>query len=224
MTERPTIRDRPAIGRTPLTRERVVTAALALADASGIEALSMRRLARSVGVEAMSLYHHVEGKDDLLDAMIDAVFAEIEIPDDDRPWADWMNGRASSLRDALLRHRWAIGLMDSRTSPGPATMRHHDAVLGACRRAGFSVEMSAHAFALVDSYVYGFVLQEVSLPAGDDAATMATPDPGAYPYLGELSAEHIAQVGYSFADEFAFGLALVLDAMWSAARPTSPNA
>lgn len=213
--------------RGSLSRERVLAAAVVFADDEGIEALSMRRLGRVLGVEAMSLYNHVANKDDLLDGMIDAVFAEIELPGEHQvDWQQAMGDRARSLRTALLRHRWAIGLMDTRSVPGPATLRHHDAVIGASRRAGFSVEMAAHAFSLIDSYVYGFVLQEVSLPFAADAAldsqtaaAMVSNVQGAeYPYLAELTVEHVVQTGYTFASEFEFGLRLLLDALEATAR------
>jgi AcrR family transcriptional regulator len=193
-----------------------------LADADGIEAVTMRRLGEVLEVEAMSLYNHVANKGDLLDQMVDLVFSEIELPPQSDGWKDAMAARARSMRDALLRHRWALSLMESRTSPGPATLRHHDAVLGCSRAAGFSVEMAAHAFSLIDSYIYGFVLQEITLPievtgedadVGEMARQMIDEAGDAFPHLAELSAEHVAEVGYNFADEFDFGLSLLLDAM-----------
>src|ERR1700733_4364603 len=135
----------------------------------------MRKLGEAVGVEAMSLYNHVANKDDLLDGMIDLVFGEIDLPPDDGSWKIAMRQRANSVRTALTRHRWAIGLMESRSSPGPATLRHHDAVLGCLRDAGFPVALAAHAYAVLDSYIYGFALQEASLPfdTGDETAELA---------------------------------------------------
>jgi len=208
--------------RPRLNRARVLTAALGLADEHGIESLTMRRLGEALGVEAMSLYNHVANKEDLLDGMIDLVFAEIELPAIGAEWKTAMGDRARSLRAALLRHRWAISLMDSRTSPGPATLRHHDAVIGCSRRAGFSIEMAAHAFSLIDSFVYGFVLQEITLPfaATDDlvdvvGSILPNVEAGDHPYLAELTVEHVLQVGYNHADEFDFGLFLILDALES---------
>lgn len=182
----------------------------------------MRRLAQALGVEAMSLYHHVANKDDILDGMVEVVFGEIELPTAGVDWKTAMHGRAASARAALLRHRWAISIMESRASPGPATLRHHDAVLGSCRAAGFSVEMSAHAFSLIDSYIYGFVLQEINLPFTDDdmAETVNAfiPDlADEYPHLAELTVEHVLQVGYTYASEFDYGLDLILDAVQRAA-------
>lgn len=210
--------------RAPLSRERALTAAIALADAAGIEALTMRKLAQTLGVEAMSLYHHVANKSDILDGMVDLVFAEIELPGTETDWITAMRQRAQSLRTVLLRHPWAIGIMESRSSPGPATLRHHDAVIGCCRRAGFSVELSAHAFSVLDSYIYGFVLQEVSLPfTGADELVEVLgammPDGFAqdYPHFAELTTEYVLRPGYSYADEFDFGLGLILDGLTRAA-------
>lgn len=212
-------RDRP-----PLTRDRALAAAMVIADAEGLDALTMRRLARELGVEAMSLYHHVANKDEILDGMVELVFAEIELPPTDIDWTTSMSIRARSARAALTRHRWALGVIESRRSPGPTLLRHHDAVLGACRAAGFSIEMAAHAFSLIDSYVYGFVLQEINLPFAHDAdlaeavEAILSPDLAAsYPHLAELTVEHVLQVGYNYADEFDIGLELILAALVRAA-------
>jgi AcrR family transcriptional regulator len=206
--------------RTPLSRARVLEAAIAFADADGIGSLSMRKLGETVGVEAMSLYNHVASKSDLLDGMIDVVFGEIDMPADAADWKLAMRRRASSARRVLARHRWAIGLMESRTTPGPATLRHHDAVLGTLRRGGFSVEMAAHAFSVLDSYIYGFALQEASLPfeAGEQTAEvaqeiLALAPADAYPHLTELTTEHVLKPGYDYGDEFDFGLELILDGL-----------
>ncbi|WP_222194443.1 TetR/AcrR family transcriptional regulator [Modestobacter italicus] len=210
--------------RAPLNRELVLRAAMALAGESGIEALSMRKLGQSLGVEAMSLYHHVANKDDLLDGMVDAVFAEVDLPVEGVGWRTAMRRRALSMREVLSRHGWAIGLMDSRTTPGPATLRHHDAVIGCLRAGGFSVALTAHAFSLMDSYVYGFVLQERALPfetaeqTTEVAQAMLAQFPaGAYPHLAELATAHVLQPGYDYGDEFEFGLDLVLDGLERAA-------
>lgn len=214
----------PSIGsepdpRAPLSRERVLRTAVALADVGGITSVTMRKLAQELGVEAMSLYHHVASKEDLLDGMVDRVFSEIQRPRGE-DWKTAMRRRAISARQVLLRHRWAIGLMDSRAAPGPATLRHHDAVIGSLRAAGFSIEMAAHAFALLDSFIYGFVLQEASLPAASpeefaDAAESILRDLPAedYPHLTEMTVEHVLRPGYSFQDEFEFGLGLILDGL-----------
>ncbi|CUR55201.1 Transcriptional regulator, TetR family [metagenome] len=211
--------------RAPLSRERAVMVAVGLADAGGIASLTMRKLAAELGVEAMSLYHHVANKDDILDAMVDFVFSEIELPSLTAPWRAAMRARAFSAREVLLAHPWAIGLMDSRATPGQATLRHHDAVLGCLRTSGFEIAMAAHAISLLDSYVHGFVLQEISLPFDassslDAEATemLAQMDTAAFPYLMEIATEHVLQPGYSYADEFPFGLELILDGLERLAR------
>jgi AcrR family transcriptional regulator len=210
--------------RTPLSRGQVLRAAVTLADEGGIGALSMRKLGQALGVEAMSLYNHVAGKGDLLDGMIDVVFGEIGLPGGDGGWKQAMRRRAISAREVLGRHRWAIGLMESRRSPGPATLRHHDAVLGCLREAGFSVVLTAHAYSLLDSYIYGFALQEASLPfaTGEEAAQVAQGisammPGGEYPYLTEIAAVHVLQPGYQYGSEFETGLDLILDALGRAA-------
>ena len=152
--------------RTPLSRERVLEAAMLLADLDGIEPLTIRKLAAELGVKPMAIYHHVASKDEILDGMVDCVFAEIELPPEDLAWSDAVRVRSISAREALGRHPWATPMMESRTSPGPATLRQHDAMLGCLRRGGLSLEMAAHAYALIDSFVYGFALQEASLPGG----------------------------------------------------------
>ncbi len=194
-----------------------------LADAEGLEALTMRRLAKELGVEAMSLYHHVANKDDILDGMADMVFSEIDLPSHGVDWRTAMRQRAVSQRAALLRHPWALSILESRSSPGPATLRHHDAVLGRCRAAGFSVAMSAHAFSLIDSFIYGFVLQEITLPFQDDNVEVMVEEiigrlsPDQYPHLSELTVEHVLQEGYSYGAEFDFGLNLILTGLEAAA-------
>jgi AcrR family transcriptional regulator len=206
--------------REPLSRDQVLRAAVALADQGGIGALSMRKLGQVLGVEAMSLYNHVANKSDLLDGMIDIVFSEIGLPAGDSGWKQAMRQRAISARTVLGRHRWAIGLMESRRSPGPATLRHHDAVLGCLRQAGFSVEMTAHAYSLLDSYIYGFALQEASLPFDTPEKTTQVAQEifgeftaGEYPHLTELTIQHVLQPGYHYGSEFEIGLDLILDAL-----------
>jgi AcrR family transcriptional regulator len=192
---------------------------MSLADGGGLAMLSMRRLAEDLGVEAMSLYHHVASKDRILDGLVDAVFAEMAFPLDGGDWRTAMRERALSARAALARHPWALGLLESRSNPGPATLRHHDAVLGCLRGAGFTLALAAHAYAALDSYIFGFALQEANLPFGDPAelaqlaATLVPQLAGDYPHLAEMTAEHVLQPGYAFAQEFEFGLALLLDGL-----------
>ena len=204
--------------RARLSRERVLRGAVAVADAGGIAALTMRSLARELAVKPMSLYHYVAGKDEILDGIVDLVFSEIDLPAPGGDWKSQMRRRAVSARQALRRHPWAIGLMESRANPGPATLRHHDATLGTLRAAGFSVEMTAHAYALLDSYIYGFALQEASLPFNPETVTEATDAfmrhlAGEYPHLAEMVTEHIMRPGYDFGSEFEIGLSVILDAL-----------
>jgi len=206
--------------RPRLSRDRVLQGALAVADSGGIASLTIRSLALELGVKPMSVYHHVANKDEILDGLVDIVFSEIELPAAGGDWRAEMHRRAGSARRVLGRHRWAIGLLESRTTPGPATLRHHDAVLGTLRAAGFSREMTAHAYAMIDSYVYGFALQEASLPfegpeslgevAGPIMELMAG---GAYPHMVDMATSYYMLPGYDFADEFEFGLALILDGL-----------
>jgi AcrR family transcriptional regulator len=212
-------------GRARLSRERVLRAAVALADSGGIESLTMRRLGEDLGVEAMSLYKHVANKDALLDGMVDLVFGEIELPSGDTDWRTAMRERAVSARAALTRHPWATALMQSRSTPGPATLRHHDTVIGTLRQGGFSVELTAHAFSVLDGYIYGFALQERSLPfdtpeeAEEVGRQMFARMPaGEFPHLTELTLQHVLQPGYDYGHEFEYGLDLILDGLDRALR------
>jgi AcrR family transcriptional regulator len=214
-----TVTRNPA-SRPRLSRERVLTAAVGIADAGGLGGLTIRSLAQELDVKPMSVYHHVTNKDAILDGIVDLVFAEIELPPGDGDWRAEMRARATSARGALRRHPWAIGLMESRTSPGPATLRHHDAVLGSLRAGGFPVRLAGHAYAVLDSYVYGFAVQEAGLPfeGSEQVADLAESimegfDAGQYPHLTELAVEVVMQPGYDFGDEFDFGLDLILDGL-----------
>ena len=203
-----------------LSKQRVVVEAIRLADREGVDGLSMRRLAGALGAGAMSLYYYVASKEELLDAMIDAVFEEIELPPEHADWQSAMRRRAVSTRQVLARHPWANGLMGSRTSPGPANLRHHEAVTACLRRAGFPVLMATHANWLLDSYVYVFALQAASLPfdTADELAGMVEDvylpqlPPDEFPYLNE-SAAALVNAGDGPAEEFIFGLDLVLAAL-----------
>ncbi|HEX7172744.1 MAG TPA: TetR/AcrR family transcriptional regulator [Candidatus Limnocylindria bacterium] len=210
----------PAERRTPLTRHRVLQAALALADAYGIDFLTMRRLGEELGVGPMALYRHATNKDDIIDAIVDMVFTEVTLPEMDGSWKAAMRERAISLRDVLSRHRWAVGLMESRRHPGPANLRHHDAVIGSLRAGGFSMAMAAHAYSAIDAYVYGFALTKMNLPfeSGEEVAevaeTMLRPFAiGSYPHLVAFITEHAMRPGYDYEEEFEYGLDLVLDGL-----------
>jgi len=214
--------------RKRLSRERVLDAAIAHADVGGLGAVAMRQLADMLGVAPMALYRHVTNKDDLIDAMVDVVFSEIGVPGGGGDWKTAMRRRAVSVRDALTRHPWAVGMMESRRAPGPANLRHHDAVIGRLRAAGFSIAMAAHAYSVLDSYIYGFALTKLNLPfdtseeVGEVAQAMLQPFPAnEYPNLVEFLAEHVMKPGYDYGDEFEYGLDLILDGLERAAgRPT----
>jgi len=200
----------------------VLRAAIALADQGGFESLTMRKLAKELGVEAMSLYNHVANKDDLLAGMVDIVFGEIEPPSTDVDWKTAMRRRAISTREVLARHRWANGLMESRATPGPASLRLHNAVLGCLREAGFSIEMTIQAYSVQDAYIYGFALQEKTVPfeTAEESAAVAEMQMqryqavlAEYPYLAEVVGGHVAKAGYNFETAFLFGLDLILDGL-----------
>jgi AcrR family transcriptional regulator len=217
VTTQPNPRAKP---REPLNRERVLCAALVLADRDGIESLSMRKIGQALHVEAMALYNHVANKGDLLDGLVDLVFSEIVLPADRADWTTAMHERAISARDALLRHPWAISVMQSRTKPGPATLRHHNWVIGSLRQAGFTIDMAAHAFSALDGYIYGFALQQINLPyhTSQEGAVVAEHLlrqllADEYPYVAEMLIEHALKPGYDYAQEFEFGLDLILDGL-----------
>ncbi|WP_420179372.1 TetR/AcrR family transcriptional regulator [Paenarthrobacter sp. TA1.8] len=206
--------------RLPLSRERVLECAVALADESGLAALTIRTLAQSMGTKPMSLYYYVANKEEILDGIVDMVFSEIEPPVPGGDWRAEMQQRAHGVRSALRRHPWAVGLLESRSAPGPATLRHHEATLATLREAGFSVQLTAHAYALMDSYIYGFALQEAALPfeGRDTAAEITNPimerfATGEYPRMVEIAVEHVLKPGYDFGDEFGFGLDLILEGL-----------
>ena len=219
--------DESRSARTPLTRERVLQAAIDLADRYGLDALTMRRLGADLGVEAMSLYKHVANKDEILDGIVELVVGEIEVPEEESDWKEGMRRRAMSARDVLGRHSWALGLFESRGAMGPALMRYVNAVLGNLRAAGFSIENAVHAFWMLDCYVYGQVLQEANLPFGSAAESAASEEPvprdmtsSEYPHLIEV-AEHALRFDYGVDSEFEFGLDLILDALEGSALPES---
>jgi AcrR family transcriptional regulator len=209
----------PPRTRTPLSRDRILRAALDLSDRDGFEACTMRKLGAQLGVEAMSLYRHVASKEDLLSGLVDLVFAEVEVSEPGtREWRTAMRDRARSHRDAMRRHPWAIGYMEGRVHPGPESLRVHNATLGNLREAGFPFRATVHANSVLDAYVYGFALQERDLAAQADGATAKVmreqanhvPEMRDYPYLVEAMSE-FSKAGYDYDDEFAFGLELLLD-------------
>lgn len=215
--------------RAPLTRERVLQAALDLADERGIEALSMRELGRRLGVEAMSLYNHVSNKDDVLDGMLDLVIGEIDLPAGEVGWREAMRRRAVSARQVFGRHPWASALNDSRQSSGPARLRYFEWMIGTLRRAGFSIELALHAFSALDSYVHGFGRQQLNVAAtGDDRraaaeAFLAAAPVAEFPYLSEVITDYMLQVDRDEEADFAFGLGLLLDGLERARAAASSS-
>ena len=204
--------------RAPVSRALALERAVAVADGEGIEAATMRRLARELKVEAASLYHHVTGKDEILDSLVNLVSAEIELPSPTDDWRSAIRQCAHNTRTVLRQHPWAVALMASRTTPGPATLQVLEAGIRCFRQGGFSVGAAAHAISVVDSYVHGFVLQEVNLPFRDESelaamtgAIMKHFPTADFPYLFELTIEHVLQPGYSYGNEFDVGLEVVLD-------------
>ena len=203
-------------GRSRLTRTRVLRAAIDVADASGAEALTIRAIAKHLGVTPMAPYHHVASKEDILGGIVDLVFAEIDLPPVDADWRAALRVRTISARTVLSRHPWATPLMESRPAPGPATLEHHDAVIATLRRAGFSLAMTAHAYSLLDSYLYGFTLTELAMPLDEAsapdlaAAIMAQLPAGAYPDFTEFMLFYVEHQ-QDFAHQFEFGLDQILN-------------
>ncbi|HWU47789.1 MAG TPA: TetR/AcrR family transcriptional regulator C-terminal domain-containing protein [Humibacter sp.] len=233
--------DESRAGRRRLSRNAVLAAALSLADREGSAGLTMRALARDLGVVPMALYKHVADKDELIDGMVDIVWSEVEAPvaaADQSLWRPAMGARAVSLRQALGRHPWAVGLMETRMHPGPANLAQHEAMMGCLRRAGFSFRATVHVTSVLDAYVYGFALQEMSLPfdsaeeSGQIAQQKLDAQPAElaamFPYLIEVVSE-LATAGYDYDAEFNTGLNLILDAVevlrpeWSRTNSRSPR-
>ena len=213
-----------------LTAELVIEGAVRLADRIGSDALTIRKIADEIDAKPMTIYHYVANKEAIIDGMVDHVFAEIELPPHDTEWRQAILVRCRSMRAALARHPWAAPLMESRTSPGLATLTHHDAVLGCFRRAGFSLAMTGHAYTVIDAFLYGFALQEATLPAtgGEEmaevAGAMAERMPAdMFPHLAEFTTGHVLRPGYDFGNEFEVGINLILDGLERAAAGNELN-
>jgi AcrR family transcriptional regulator len=212
--------DPPPEPRVPLSRERVLHAAIALADEGGIESLSMRRLGQELGVEAMSLYNHVANKDDLESGIVEIVLGEIEVPVDPADWKAALRRTAISSHEVFVRHRWACSLMMRASGGSPARMRWMEAVLRTLREAGFSADMTHHAYHALDSHITGFTLWLVSMPfenkeelddlAGRFLSQIPTDE---YPYVVEHARQHLEPASPDGKSEFEFGLDLILDGL-----------
>lgn len=193
-------------------------AAVALAEAGGFESFSMRNLAEELGAAPMALYRHVANKEHLLDGMVDIVFGEMYPPVIGGDWKTELRERGISARTALKRHPWAVGLMETRMHPGPASAVHHNATMGCLREAGFPFRDAVHAYNLLDCYTYGFALQEQTIPfeTPEESAEMAKvtvgEQGGEYPYLAEVVVE-LGKKGYDYTEEFEFGLDFILDGL-----------
>jgi AcrR family transcriptional regulator len=201
-----------------VSQQQVLEAALALADEGGLGAVTMASVGARLGVEAMSLYRHIGNKEEMLDRLVDRVFAEIDVPSDARDWREALRRRAVSAHAALRRHPWAIGLMESRSQPGPANLGHHDAMVAILLQAGFDGRRAVRVYNLLDSYIYGFALQEATLPfsSPEEMASMseqmlaAVAD--AYPHLATVQRDLVGS-GFDYADEFEAGLDIILGAL-----------
>lgn len=209
----------PATDREPVTEERIIRAALHIADVEGLDALSMRRLGTELGVEAMALYNHVANKDAILDGLIEVVVGEIAVPDPGEDWRHAMTRRALSAREVFRRHPWAMGLVESRSqNSSPQRLRYYDAVLGALRAAGFDNRLAVRAFSILDGYIFGKILQELNLAFDDDAslqevgADLLDQMAAEYPHLTAATSDAMAG-GYDHEEEFLFGLELIIDAL-----------
>jgi AcrR family transcriptional regulator len=205
-----------AARRVPLSRERVLRAAIAVADSEGIRALTMRRLGQELGVEAMSLYNHVQNKDDVLDGIVDLVVSDIVVPPTGTPWRTAMRERALSAHAVLLAHPWAAMQMMSRFNIGPGMTRYLDNTLGRLREGGFSIEGALDAWNTLDSHLFGFTLQELNLPFEVEqtqdvsAEFLEQMSIDEFPHVAEVVGR-IAQTGR--AEDFELGLDLILDGL-----------
>ena len=201
-----------------LTQNRILTAAVLLTDRIGIDSFSIRKLADELNAGTMSVYYYFSSKEALIDGMVDEIFGEIELPSESDHWKKAIRRRCESARDVLNRHKWASPFMESRKNPGPRTLKHHDSVIGCYLKAGFSLALTAKAVAVTDAFVYGFALQEASLPGGggdemiEMGREMAKGPFLSYPNLMELTGYTFTKE-YRFSDTFDYGLDLILNSL-----------
>lgn len=217
------------MARRKLDRDKIVDAALVVGDRAGLHGVSMRTVATELGVQAMSLYHHVATKDALLDAIVERLFLQLDPPCTDGGWRALLHAQSHSMHSVLGAHPWALTLVDSRSSRIDAVLAHRDAMLGALMQEGFSSALAVNAFSALDAYVYGFVLTEASLPFDDGATAESLVDGLAmteadYPHMAQFVEENIVGGGYNFGDEFEIGLTMMLDGLELRFRSLSPDA
>ncbi len=216
----PSAERRAPLSRVPLSRARVLSAAIRLADEGGFESLTMRRLGQELGVQAMSLYNHVVNKDDIRDGIIDLVMSEMEVASDGTDWKSALRRSAISAHDVLMRHAWACSLMTATTTVSPARLRWMEAVLRTLREAGFSAELTHHAYHALDSHITGFTLWQANFPfdthekLADLAEAFLREFPAdEYPYFTEHAQWHLTEASPNDPSEFEFGLDLILDGL-----------
>lgn len=204
--------------KVSLSKDAVIKAAMKLADQGGIEALSMRKLGKVLGVEAMALYYHFANKSQLIEGMIDYVHGEIDLPLKEKNWIIYMRIRAQSAFEVLARHPWAAGLMEAGINPGPSTLNDSENMIKCFRESGFSIKKTVHAVTVINIYVYGAAQQyaHIQFDTSEDAALLSEDIKNqfpidAYPYLGELMTKYMMNKKYSVIEEFNFGLALIID-------------
>jgi AcrR family transcriptional regulator len=205
--------------RLPLSRDRILESALALADEGGIESVTMRKLGQELGFEAMSLYNYVASKDELLDGILDLVLAETELPAPDGDWRAAVRASAISVYEALRSHQWAAQLLLSPDRILSARLRYMDSLMGRLRQGGFSADTTYHAYHVLDGYIFGFSLWQMSHTFSDEQATKLAETFGreitaaAYPHLHEHGQQHFNEGPHHEVSAFEFGLDLILDGL-----------
>lgn len=213
---------------TLLSQSAIIEAAAEVADAGGVGAVSMRSVAKVLGVEAMSLYYHVANKEALLDALANWVFEQIVLPELSDDWRAAMITRARSARSVLSKHPWALGMLESRSTPGEKLLEHHDRILGCLMGGGMTPVLAAHAFSAIDSYIYGFVLTEASISSPEASVEEGFKSEVAlqadkYPNMALIATAAKNSHGFNFKDEFDYGLNLILDGFEQRLRNQSGN-
>lgn len=215
--------------RDTLNQDRIVNAAIEIADAGGIGALTIRRLAAVLDTKPMTIYYHLPSKHHILDGMVDVIYSEIYAPTIENDWRSEVRRRSVSARKVLADHPWATALMESSETPGPANLRHHDEMVACLHHGGFPMGMVVEVYTLIDSFVFGFALQESNLPFASDtdlsdlARETIEPPRELYPHLAELNSHLMRRPGFSFRDTFELGLDILLAGLESAKERDPPS-